>query len=166
MNYIYEGETQIFQTDIDPFLEAAKKLKIEGLIGGSDESMVENNLQMDKNVEVKIEGYTIHDTADEIFENSSSNENSKPRYFEKKGFSAVAETTLNNVDAKEKVSEMIMKSGDKWMCRTCGQTAKTNSTIRVHAETHIEGLSFNCSYCDKTFRSRNAKNLHSSRYHK
>ena len=50
MDYIYEGEAQIFQTDIDPFLEAKKKLKIEGLIGGRDESMVENNLQMDKNV--------------------------------------------------------------------------------------------------------------------
>ena len=152
MDYIYEGETQIFQTDIDPFLEAAKKLKIEGLIGGSDKSMVENNLPMD--------------TADEIFENPSSNENSKPRHFEKKGFSAVAETTSNNGDAKEKVSEMIMKRGDKWMCKTCGQTAKTNSIIRMHAETHIEGLSFNCSYCDKTFRSRNSRNLHSSRYHK
>ena len=57
MNYIYEGETQIFQTDIDPFLEAAKKLKIEGLIGGSEKSMVENNLPMDGNeYEVKIEG--------------------------------------------------------------------------------------------------------------
>ena len=167
MDYIYEGETQIFQTDIDTFLEAGKKLKIEGLIGGSDESMVKNNLPMDENVyEVKLEGYTIYDTADEIFENSSSNENSKPRNFEKKGFSAVAETTSNNVDAKEKVSEMIMKRGDKWMCKTCGQTANTNSTIRVHAETHIEGLSFSCSHCYKTFRSRNAKNLHSSRYHK
>ena len=57
MDFIYEGETQIFQTDIDPFLEAAKKLKIEGLIGGSEKSMVENNLPMDGNeYEVKIEG--------------------------------------------------------------------------------------------------------------
>ena len=73
--------------------------------------MEENNLPMDGN-EVKLEGYTINDTADEIFENPSSNENSKPRYFEKKGFTAVTETTSNNVDAKEKVSKMIMKSGD------------------------------------------------------
>ena len=31
LNYIYQGEVQIFQRDIDNFLEIAQRLKLQGL---------------------------------------------------------------------------------------------------------------------------------------
>merc|ERR1712126_512904 len=33
IDYIYEGEIQIYQEDLDHFLESAQKLKIDGLVG-------------------------------------------------------------------------------------------------------------------------------------
>ena len=33
-------------------------------------------------------------------------------------------------------------------------------------ETHFEGLSFPCQVCGKTFRSRNALQIHNTRFHK
>merc|ERR1712243_33296 len=37
LDYIYEGEVQIFQNNIDKFLDIAQKLKIEGLLSSEKE---------------------------------------------------------------------------------------------------------------------------------
>ena len=37
LDYIYQGEVQIYQEHLDSFLEVAQKLKIEGLINGVDD---------------------------------------------------------------------------------------------------------------------------------
>merc|ERR1712133_160851 len=34
MDYIYDGEVQIYQEDLDSFLDIAEKLKIDGLVAG------------------------------------------------------------------------------------------------------------------------------------
>merc|ERR1712133_92555 len=41
LDYIYNGEVQIFQEDLDRFLAIAQKLKLEGLLGGADQSKEE-----------------------------------------------------------------------------------------------------------------------------
>ena len=43
---------------------------------------------------------------------------------------------------------------------------KDLSHLKNHIETHLEGLSFPCQLCEKTFRSRNALSIHKTRYHK
>ena len=51
MDYIYQGEVQILQTDLDQFLHVAQQLKIEGLIGGdnysADETQTGNYIKED-----------------------------------------------------------------------------------------------------------------------
>ena len=37
LDYIYEGEVQLFQEDLDKFLDVAQKLRINGLIGEGNE---------------------------------------------------------------------------------------------------------------------------------
>ena len=171
MDYIYEGEIQIFQNDLDSFLETAQKLKIEGLIGGADDTSMQNN---DNTFEEKKGDKMFYETTQQVSEDlvvdtdtSLRELSSKPKYFRKKETYEMATTSSNNVaSSMETVNEMVMKSGDVWVCKKCGQAAKTSSSIKLHAETHIEGLSFDCSYCDKTFRSRNSKAFHTSKYHR
>ena len=46
MDYIYQGEVQVLQSDLDAFLNVAQKLKIEGLIGehkNDDETFTAND---------------------------------------------------------------------------------------------------------------------------
>ena len=43
MDYIYEGEVQLLQDDLDSFLEIANKLKIGGLYGVRTEDAIEPN---------------------------------------------------------------------------------------------------------------------------
>ena len=58
LDYIYHGEIQIYQHDLDRFLEIAERLKLEGLIGGEQlkdednrktEYIVEENVSMPHN---------------------------------------------------------------------------------------------------------------------
>ena len=93
MDYIYQGEVQLLQDDLDSFLDIANKLKIGGLYGAETENI----------------------------ENTVKQENLK-----------IASQKEDSEDSE----------------------AKTNCQMRKHAEIHIEGLSFPCSFCDKIFRSR------------
>ena len=171
MDYIYEGEIQIFQSDLDSFLETAQKLKIEGLIGGgADDTSMQNNCN-DNSFEEKKGDKMFYETTQQVSEDlvvdtdaSLRELSSKPKYFRKKETYEMARTSSNNVaSSMEAVNEMVMKSGEVWVCKQCGQAAKTSSSIKLHAETHIEGLSFDCSYCEKTFRSRNSLRSHTNK---
>ena len=67
------------------------------------------------------------------------------------------------------VNQYIEKSDDgKHKCTLCGKVEKSGHIrhLKNHIETHLEGLSFPCQLCGKTFRSRNAFNAHKTRNHK
>ena len=71
----------------------------------------------------------------------------------------------SDINVKEIVKEMISQVGEKWVCKNCGRETRTKSSIELHAEIHIDGLSFNCDKCGMEFRSRNALATHRSRSH-
>ena len=49
-------------------------------------------------------------------------------------------------------------------CYICNKASKVRINIKEHVEImHIFGLSFDCSFCGKTFSSRNALRVHKSR---
>ena len=53
LDYIYHGEVNLFQEQLESFLESAQKLEIEGLIGQEGEAEQDgetNNEQEDKNI--------------------------------------------------------------------------------------------------------------------
>ena len=84
--------------------------------------------------------------------------------------------SLINGDQQEiniKVDEHIgICSDGKIKCLICGKLGNGNKSgsekqaMRNHVETHLEGISYQCTFCEKTFRSRNACSLHKSRKHK
>ena len=55
-------------------------------------------------------------------------------------------------------------------CTVCGKKqgneSGAKSNLKRHIETHLEGLSFSCQLCGKTFRSTNSFNTHKTRFHK
>ena len=71
-----------------------------------------------------------------------------------------------------KVDEHIETCEDgNFKCSFCGKVDNGKRTggkynMRSHVETHLEGISYQCQFCDMTFRSRNACGLHKSRKHK
>ena len=75
---------------------------------------------------------------------------------------------LNTEEIDQKIEEYLVRAEDgTYSCSVCGKTGdKYKKNMRNHVETHMEGLSFPCQSCDKTFRSRNSLNVHKSQFHR
>ena len=168
LDYIYEGEVQLYQGDLDNFLNVAQKLKINGIIG---EEMEDNKDEIDE-VDKYIEPQEIFKESEEpSFSNDTKVETKsklkklnlktieKVEYNTKKYDRTVSVVTNGDTniyeEAKRAVDDLIIKESDNcWVCSVCNKSSKTNSDMRRHAEVHIEGLSFPCQLCGDTFRSR------------
>ena len=61
---------------------------------------------------------------------------------------------------EERVSDLVVRTEDGWMCRECSYVRKKKHHTRDHVEMHITGFSLECKYCDKSFKRRNSLRLH------
>ena len=165
MDYIYQGEVQILQTDLDHFLIVAQQLKIEGLIGGNNDS---DGTYTDENIKEDIETSHIQEESyggiGMILDNVKDNDKfvAPKKRIPRADRSVAIVSSASNVEVKAAVDDLVEKTENGFMCKACGKisTSKASSDIRRHAEIHIEGLSFECQLCDKTFRSRNYLRVH------
>ena len=162
MDYIYDGEVQLFQDDLDTFLDVAKKLKVDGLIGDDQSSEHKENSQdfTDESFTHKEE----YQTYGEVVQESTTKEIQITEAKERRKPVQYAVSAQNN-EAKEAVDQLVIKNKDNFECRTCGKTTRKSSDMRRHVEIHIEGLSFSCQICGSTFRSRINLRDHKTRNH-
>ena len=161
LDYIYQGEVEVHQDQLDRFLEVAQRFQLEGLRPGDPK---EEPYQIDfHNRNYKCDEKPRQRKSDE----STETKTQKRRITE--DFAIVTldgDTNIAEVDAK--IDEYVRKSDDgTYTCGQCGKSGvKLKGDIKRHIETHIGGLSFPCQSCDKTFRSRASLSFHKSRYHR
>ena len=170
LDYIYNGELQIYQENLERFLEIAARFQLEGLIGGEAGDNFNNSKDFDHN-EVLDEKDSMWQSKKREFHNNVTSE------FVSENKTIVNVKTLNmeNFNSQnfqnmeeldQKIRELMEKdSNGMFRCTVCGKISKNPGHTREHVETHIEGLSFSCSYCGKEFRSRNSMRSH-YRFHK
>ena len=132
LDYMYNGETKIYQESLDRFLKTAQRLKVSGLLQNS-------------NIDCKTKALDIKD-------NSKTEENSTVTNTEDK---RIKHSKINRI-----IDEYVEVCPDgSYNCTFCGNTNRgrkskyfEKTSIRCHIETHLEGISFQCHLCDKTFR--------------
>ena len=95
---------------------------------------------------------------------------SKPK-FVKDVEKVVVPVSSADVSEAKKIVQQYMETLDDGSvkCTICGKvnTGKCRKAhLENHIETHLEGLSFPCHLCGKTFRSKNAFNVHVHRSHR
>ena len=143
LDYIYNDKVEMYQSDIDDFINAAQKLRVEGSdIKNEDPGGPETN-----------------ETFQEIIDDAP---NEKFDIHQKYSSKEKAEQTKSSIISLNKagiissdLNELYIKNGDLFECIKCQRTTKKYSDMRRHVEIHIEGLSFWCPFnCGKTFRSR------------
>ena len=140
LDYIYHGEVQIHEEQLDRFLEVAQKLKLEGLtIKDGEHGKVNETLEEAVAIEIETEDETV-----------------------------IRKSATNTEEIEQKISEYIVRGEDrKYSCGYCGKSGvRLAGDIKRHIETHLEGLSFPCQSCDKTFRSRDVLRRHNYRSHR
>ena len=154
LDYIYNGEVQLHQDKLNRFLVVAQRLKLDGVLGGDK----------DEGENTDMKDYIATEETEACIRTPivKTESNKSPDLEET---ILVKSEDLENID--EKLNEYITRDEAKnYICSLCGKTSKKISHLKNHIETHMEGLSFSCQFCDKTFRSRNALGLHKRRYHK
>ena len=166
-DFLYLGETNVFQDNLDTFLSLAGELKLKGL--ASDDRHKENvengveNPQKQRKVEKKILHQNFPKLEDDI----------EPQFETRV---AIADKTVVNVELDqldEQISTMIDLT-DKLdhlkrklaKCNICGYEAPRSFVVRHIEANHITGVSHPCEICGKIARSRNALRTHMYSKHK
>ena len=160
MDYIYNGEVQIFQENLDRFLAVAQRFKLEGLMEsgkGDSQQYISTEQNIAKEEDTEEEALPIH----------QNYQNPKPRQV------ANAERVIVPIssDSASEIENMVNQHIERdpagvYKCKLCGKTTKFLSDMKKHIETHLEGLSYPCQLCGKTYRSKNVLSNHISRSHK
>ena len=70
--------------------------------------------------------------------------------------------TLNTSIAEYDIelSALLEKTQNVWRCIECNYNSKHRGHVKEHIEKHIEGYSFECQNCDKSFTSRKGLRTH------
>ena len=64
-------------------------------------------------------------------------------------------------EVNEKINQSFEKvASEVYKCLLCDKVSKKSIDIKRHVETHLEGLSYPCQQCGKTFRSKNSLSSH------
>ena len=71
----------------------------------------------------------------------------------------------NLTELMERISEMTERKEDFYICKFCQKQARNKNHIGKHIESHIDGITLTCEYCNKKFRSRESIRMHKMRAH-
>ena len=159
---------QIYQEQLDRFLEVAQRLELEGLTGNDDHKERKMNETLEEDV-VQIDNDLFTETG--IFK--KENEVRKPRKVYQPEAQPIIvnannSSVTNTEEIDEKIGEYVIRGEDGiYSYGYCGKVGmRDRANAKKHVEIHIEGLSYPCHSCDKTFRSRHALSCHKSKYHR
>ena len=176
VDFIYLGEANIFQEDLDGFLALAEELQLKGLTGSpsdkNETSEGQNEVPKESNriqTEHLANGYTEKkvnlDTLRQEYKTNILETNQLVTFDNQILLSE--DMTRDELEAKKiSLMEKVEEGIGAWRCTVCGKTAKTKQDIKRHIETHLEGLSYSCNQCGKVSRSSNALNTHVSTFHR
>ena len=169
VDFLYCGEANVYQENLDSFLCIAEDLKLKGLTGQQDvsEKMMKPNLrEIEPHATFKNEKL-ISNTGKSHFvleQDTFTSELSQERTLSVQKF-VPSDVIVQELDAKVKSlmdkSQNISSSGSRAStCKVCGKEGQMVA-IRDHIEIkHLEGVSLPCDVCGKICTSRNMLRRH------
>ena len=158
LDFIYQGEANIVQEDLDGFLLTAEEFQLNGLTGNNGEP--EDKVY--SNVPHLNSGYKKPAFVDEYNPASNTGVERKKlvKYPTTSKYGTLIPTESKAKDqihideeTVRKVAAMMQKQDKFWTCTVCGFKSIYRGHVKEHAENHIEGLEYPCNYCGKIMRS-------------
>ena len=149
-SYIYNGEVNVYQEDLERFLQIAQKLQLQGLLNTEEHEQEEKIVVIDKPTIFEagiVESVNKHLTG--------QTKEKKIVTMNSKDFQTIEELDVY-------IEQQIVKTDGVFKCNVCNRTSNRISNIKEHIELHIDGLSFECSFCGKTMSSRHRLRNHKS----
>ena len=192
VDFIYLGEANILQEQLERFLSLAEELELKGM---ADNDVTEEPGECSA-VEVtdELEGVkrksVEYRTTISALKNEYRNPNQPKPALKKEeivNVSFVPEVKLeaNEIEVpdpshqvkttktvsiapenKTKIDSMISRlDNGLYTCSECEYTSKVHGHMKEHVEKHIEGLEYQCNFCDKVMRSSVGMRKHKSKHH-
>merc|ERR1712129_271347 len=178
VDFLYCGEANVSQDNLENFLAVAEELKLKGLSGKKhteEETAAPTIHKMKPKHFPKSEPEKILRT--EQSEMASLSESSTNQDESMEGTVAVTDDTVaadlqdleGQINSMMDMGETFMAGNHKRVARICTVCGKqgADTDIKRHIESkHITGVSHTCTICGKVARSTNGLRLHMSAYHK
>ena len=167
LDYIYYGEVKLFQEQLENFIGSAQKLEIEGLLGNNRDQ--EHEAFKTENID-HINDIIVYQNESKVLTRMDENVPVKQNIYKRNvsSYNLDARIDVGSMSAEEielKKTEFYQKVNGVWICLACGyKTALHSGHIRKHIETHMDGLCYTCTLCNKEFRSKDT--LHKHKYFK
>ena len=160
VGFLYCGEVNVYQENLDSFLAIAEELQLKGLMGKTDEKTIFDEKPSPQKTKLITEPSRGQTT---IYKQTNTNG------AETNGTVALSSQFSGYLDEiEERVQSRMEKSQNKcanglqkaYICKVCGKEGKGNA-IKNHIEVnHLEGIILPCDQCEKTFRCRNTLKNH------
>ena len=169
LDFLYCGEANVFQENLDSFLAIAEELQLKGLMGKiNDEAGDLDEKYLPQTL------LPVINTNTKIPKNCSKQQMSAGHKIEENRAVAIPSNfSGDSQDLEEKVKSMMEKSQNTlahrpsiiaYICKVCGKEGQCNA-IKDHIEAnHLEGIAISCNLCNKIFRSRDAFRHHKRRH--
>ena len=154
MDYIYHGEVNLFQDQLDSFLESAQKLEVEGLLGGHED----NETKDESTIDINNDNFHQDQAEDKQIVNMEKSITERrqqpraPRHVTDISTTKFDVSSITSEEIVKKKEELIEKRDGILMCLACEYTCTHKGQMKRHVETHLEGLSYSCTLCNKEFR--------------
>ena len=175
LTFMYTGQVEVAQPDIDHFLQVSHDLKIRGLSRPQNdendkEPTLEDNVKtFEEDKDLSTDKQNGIDSGFNCKKEEETNDTStisnEPPFMELDNKNEEFEDTTDST-IKDTINGMMMKEFEYWKCKECGKLMQEKNNLKRHIETHLKGLLFTCQMCKKTCKSSNSLSVHKSRFHK
>jgi len=166
IRFIYLGQTEVLQDDLDHFMEVAQELKIQGLLGDSDSATVYDNQKFPKvdigNPEKPRNEEKMHSIKheDDVHSKYFEREHSTEKQLEDRLYPSYSAPKFNFSDALDAFDDIDMSdtkseenSKETFGCDHCQFKTKSSSSLNRHQRLlHTSSRQkYHCDLCDKVF---------------
>ena len=168
IDFLYLGEANVLQENLDSFLAIAEELQLKGLDGQSGDTEKKtahsfpdpNSGKNDEKTNLKTEQMQISYGAQQL---SPALEMNKDRTM------AITKDVIGDLNELDEVVKSMMETSQNMdskgivrlkVCKICGKEGQATA-MKDHIEAnHLEGVSLPCNVCGKAFRSRHSLRRH------
>jgi len=175
LDFMYQGEVNVEQKNLEKFLEAASDLKIKGLTRdtvGEQVSTVYSGstnhaLQSHSNSSNLLQSSNLQ-SYEEISKVGMGMEYSETQVRKVESFDDLASSTDGHEyqDIPDVKDEEVMKyQNGVWLCNVCGKSDRNKYNIKYHTEIHTDTSAHYCSYCGKSYKTKNSLRYHKYKSH-
>ena len=172
IDFLYCGEANVFNENLDSFLAIAEELQLKGLMGKLDADEL-GQKETPKKRKVKVHKNESN-TPNYSTEPNQTNQVAFTKHDTSVGTLALVSNFSGDLKELDNKSNSLMvntlernvRGNPIYKCTLCGKEAE-NSNLKKHIEAnHLEGISVPCNLCEKTFRTRYSLAVHKHSYHR